>query len=223
MLTGVSPERHGIDWNDDRPDAGYPKVPTIFELAKRAGLTTGMATGKSKFTTLARPGTVDWARIAAASDLDVAARASEIIASHKPHVMVVHFPGADQVGHAQGWGSKPQIAALEQIDEAVGIVLKAIDGAGLRDSTAVLFSADHGGAGRRHTGDDPRHRHIPWIIAGPGVRKDHDLTSDPKLTVKTEDTFATACHLLGIEPGDVEGRPVLQILADRELLRSSKK
>ena len=56
MLTGVTPERHRVLWNADLPEPVYPKVPTIFEVAKGAGLTTAMVTGKSKFVSLARPG-----------------------------------------------------------------------------------------------------------------------------------------------------------------------
>ena len=43
-----------------------------------------------------------------------------------------------------------------------------------------------------------RARHIPWIISGPGIHKDVDLTVYPKTVIDTEDTFATACYLLGI-------------------------
>ena len=219
MLTGVSPERHGVHWNDDQPALGYPKVPTLFEVAKKAGLTTAIAAGKSKFTTLNKPGTVDWASISAASDEDVAKHAKEIIREHKPDVMLVHFPGVDGTGHRKGWGSPEQIEAIENVDKQLGVVLKALDDKDVLDSTVVLLSADHGGMGLSHGGEDPRSLHIPWIISGPGIRKNRDLTIDPTLHVRTEDTFVTLCYLLGLPAGEVEGKPIRQVVEQGELLQ----
>src|ERR1043165_7407376 len=59
MLTGVAPDKHGITWNNDRNPPVYPAWPTLFELAKNAGYTTAMFAGKSKFTALRKPGTLD--------------------------------------------------------------------------------------------------------------------------------------------------------------------
>ena len=61
MLTGVRPQRHQIEWNYDVPlsQPVYPSVPTIFELAHKAGLRTAMVVAKSKFDPLNKPGTLD--------------------------------------------------------------------------------------------------------------------------------------------------------------------
>src|SRR5262245_52972596 len=58
MLTGVTPEAHGILWNGDLAlkEPVYPNFPTIFELAKRAGLSTAVVAGKVKFSVLDKPG-----------------------------------------------------------------------------------------------------------------------------------------------------------------------
>ena len=220
MLTGVTQERHGINWNDDRPEEGYPKVPTLFEIAKKAGMTTGMVTGKSKFLTLNKPGTVDWASIAGSNDEDVAKRAVSLIREHKPDVLFVHFPGADTVGHAKGWGTPEQLERVEVIDKQIGLVLDALKSKKRDKNTAIILSADHGGMGISHGGEDPRSRHIPWILVGPGIRKNYDLTRDPTLTVNTEDTFATMCFLLGLKPDEnIDGKPIEAALEDRELLK----
>lgn len=223
MLTGVTPDRHGINWNDNDPGAGYPKVPTIFELAKKAKLSTALVAGKTKFATLAKPGTVDWASIAAANDADVGKRAIETLTEHKPDLLFVHFPGADAAGHSKGWGGKEQIAAIAGIDEQIGKLFDALDSLKRTDSTVVLLSADHGGAGITHGGEDARSKHIPWIVTGPGIRKNVDLTSNMLLAVNTEDTFSTICFLLGLKPTiKTDGKPIQDILEDRELLKESK-
>jgi hypothetical protein len=69
----------------------------------------------------------------------------------------------------------------------------------------------NGGAGDDHGGTDPRSRTIPWIIAGPGVKKGLDLTLCGELRVRTEDTFATACWLLDIPlDEDLDGKVIAQ-------------
>ncbi|MCE9590631.1 MAG: ectonucleotide pyrophosphatase/phosphodiesterase [Planctomycetes bacterium] len=216
MVTGVSPSKHGITWNGspDLPEPIYPKVPTIFTLAHDAGLTTAMAVGKSKFYVLTRPETLDWSYLpkeTAHEDKEVAAAAVKIIHEHRPTLLFVHLPRVDTTGHALGWGGLEQLEAVHLADAALGLVLESLDKEGLRGSTLVIVSADHGGAGRGHGPDDPRSRFIPWIVAGPGVRPNHDLTLERDLNVRTEDTFATACHFLGLTaPAGVEGKNVEQ-------------
>jgi arylsulfatase A-like enzyme len=230
MLTGVVPRRHEIEWNKDLPlkEPVYPSVPTLFELAKKAGYSTALAAGKSKFDAVARPGTVDHLYLpqsAKCDDADVARAAADMIANYRPQVMFVHLPGVDNAGHARGWGTPEQLAAVETADATLGGLLRALEAAGLREQTTLIVTADHGGAGRTHLADDPRSRHIPWIITGPGVRKNVDLTTHTDLVINTEDTFATACHVLGIAADKrIDGKPVLPAMehgvAERELLVS---
>ena len=220
MLTGVSPSRHGIEWNTDLPLARpvYPASPTLFEVAHAAGLSTAMAAGKTKFSVLVKPGTLDWWCVPSASTLSDSAvtdTAAGWIAARRPQVLFVHLPDVDLTGHALGWGSPGQLAAVASADRCVGRLLAALARAGLRDSTVILVTADHGGAGRSHGPDDPRSRFVPWIVAGPGVRENVDLTRFAELGIRTEDTFATLCRLLGLAvSGPLDGRPVSRILVD---------
>jgi predicted AlkP superfamily pyrophosphatase or phosphodiesterase len=227
MLTGVVPIKHGIQWNSDLPliHPVYPAYPTIFQLAKQAGYTTGMVAGKSKFINLAVPGSLDWSYIPEETKIEdpqVAEIAIAMISQHQPEVLFVHFPSVDNVGHAAGWATPEQITAIEQADTCVGQILMALDQMKLRDSTFILVTADHGGAGKSHGPDDPRSRHIPWIVTGPGIRKGVDLTIYDTLTITTEDTFATVAYVLGIPiERQIDGKPITQIIdrAGQELLR----
>lgn len=224
MLTGVTPEKHGIHYNDDKPSnkPEFPLVPTLFDLAKKKGYTTAVCAGKAKFHAFDRQGALDWKFIADSNDDDVAAAAAKIIHDHKPQVLFVHFPDCDRVGHADGWGTPQQVAQLGRTDVALGVVLSALDEAHLTDSTLIILSADHGGNGRTHGGLDPRSRHIPWIAAGPGVKQNYDLTLNIKLVIFTYDTFATACDVLGIGlPSNCDGKPITDIFQNRELLQAA--
>lgn len=218
MLTGVTPARHGILFNSDpRPgDPQQPAWPTIFQIAHRAGLSTAMCAGKSKFSVLASPGVLDQQftppRGDTASDSLVASLAARWIGVSQPRVLFVHLAGPDLVGHASGWGSAEQLAAAATADRALGQVLRALEGASPLESTLVIVSTDHGGAGKTHGGLDATSHYIPWIAAGPGIRRDFDLTREPALQVRTEDTFATLCAWLGLASDErVDGRAVTAI------------
>jgi predicted AlkP superfamily pyrophosphatase or phosphodiesterase len=226
MLTGVTPERHTIMWNSDLPltEPIYPRVPTLFELAKAVGYGTAMVAGKDKFSFLNKPGTIDHTWITTESvckDQQVRDQAVRIIRDHRPAVMFVHFPTVDSEGHGQGWGSKAQLNAVAVADACLGDVLAALTDAGTLEQTLVIVSADHGGQGRGHGPEDVRSRTIPWIAAGPGVRKDFDLTLLGRdVDVNTFDTFATACHFLGIETKlKSDGKAIVQMFESAELLK----
>lgn len=224
MLTGVTPDKHGIHYNDDKPGnkPEYPLVPSLFELAKKQGRTTACCAGKAKFKIFDRGNALDWKFIAEVSDQEVSAAAAAIIHEHKPDVLFVHLPDCDRVGHKDGWGSPEQLKAVATADQNLGSVLQALDDEHLTDSTLIILSADHGGNGRTHGGLDPRSRTIPWIVAGPGVKRNYDLTLDQQLTIYTYDTFATACEVLGIpRPSNCDGKPVLDIFSNRELLNAA--
>jgi poly-gamma-glutamate capsule biosynthesis protein CapA/YwtB (metallophosphatase superfamily) len=202
MLTGYGPEAHGVDWNDYEPARGpITTVPTLFELAHRAGLRTVLVAGKEKFKHLDVPGTLDALVYAPAGDNDVTDNALAQIAAGFD-LLFIHLPTVDQVGHAAGWMSEPYLAQVTRADEDVGRLLAA-----LPPDTVVIVTADHGGLGLVHGRDIPEDRTIPWIIAGPDVRENYELQQP----VVTMDTAATAAHVLGLSlPDDVEGRPVLE-------------
>ena len=217
MLTGVVPSRHGVTWNRHIEQA-YPQVPTLFELARRAGYTTALAVGKTKLIVLTRPGTLDRTYIGNEDEtdaLDVARAASGFLhAEPALGVLFVHFGDVDDAGHAAGWGSPEQLEALEKVDRAFEIVRQALRDRHLIERTVIILTADHGGVGTEHPPEDPRSQVIPWIVSGPSVREGFDLTSVKDLSVDTMATFATTCTLLGIDvPGTIDGKNVPDILS----------
>ncbi len=201
MLSGYPPEAHGITWNDYQPARGTITVTTIFSLAHTAGLRTVMVVGKEKFAHLDAPGSVDAYVFATHGDQDVADQAIAQIQSGFD-LLFVHFPNNDYFGHSYGWMSETQIAQLARTDEAVGRLLAALPA-----NTTVILTADHGGHGLLHGADIPEDMTIPWIIAGPDILPDHELTSP----VTVMDTATTAAYVLGLTlPPDAEGKMVYE-------------
>lgn len=226
MVTGVIPETHGIDFNGDPPDDAQIKVPTLFDLAKAKGYSTGMASGKRKFTLFGKSGHLDhlWTPIdSVVDDASTATHAVEIIREHKPKVMYVHFAATDSTGHGIGWGTPEQLQTLSLADKALARVLDAYRENGTLNNTLIIISADHGGTVRSHGKDDIRSRYIPWIAVGPGIRSDYDLTRLGKdFEIRTYDTFATACYVLGIDlPPGIDGRPIKQMFLDFDMMQDA--
>jgi predicted AlkP superfamily pyrophosphatase or phosphodiesterase len=229
MLTGVVVETHGVVWNGEMPfkEAVYPKRPTLFQIAKQAGYTTGLASGKDKFDIFQAPGALDHSWVtdkSVCTDEQVADEAVKIIEQFSPEVMFVHFPGVDTAGHSKGWNSPEQREAITVADAQLKRVLDATDKAGVLNKTLVIVSADHGGSARVHGPEDIRSRIIPWIASGSAVRKNYDLTLLGKqFDVQTFDTFSTACYVLGLAPDrGVDGKPIVQIFEQAELVQPGK-
>ena len=208
MLTGVGPETHKITWNDYQPAKGVVAVPTVFALAKKAGLTTAMFAGKEKFAHLNVPGTLDACSAPSAEAIAVASAAAQCLTTLRPSLTFVHFSDPDAAGHKYGWGSPEQVEAFGRSDRALGILLAALKRAGIHRETALILSADHGGHGKTHGLNAPSDVLIPWIAYGSGIR--HRKLIGP---VYTCDTAATALALLGIAvPADWDGAPVREAL-----------
>jgi predicted AlkP superfamily pyrophosphatase or phosphodiesterase len=190
MLSGEEPKVHKItrDWDDFLPEKGFIAVPTVFSVARAAGLRTVMVVGKKKLQHLAPPGTVDTFVLAERGDADVANEAV-VQAGAGFDLLFVHFPDVDLAGHAAGWMSPAYLETLARLDEALGRVLAV-----LPPETTVIFTADHGGKDHSHGRDIAEDTTVPWIVTGPKVTRRGLMTS----RVKQTDTAATALWLLGL-------------------------
>jgi arylsulfatase A-like enzyme len=100
----------------------------------------------------------------------------------------------DHAGHHAGHGTPEYFASVEVADALIGEVVQGIRDAGIAGETAILITADHGGLGKSHGGSTMAELEIPWILSGPGIKKDHEL----KTAVNTFDTAVTAAAILGI-------------------------
>lgn len=215
MLTGVGVAKHQMTWNSWKPELGVVKVPTVFEVARRAGLSTAMFVGKEKFQHLKRPESLDAYDMPDSSAAKVAAAAAAHLVTNQPRLLFVHLADVDTTGHRLGWMSPFQIKAVARCDAGVARVLAGIEQAGIADRTAVIVTADHGGHWFTHGSDRPEDMTIPWIAIGAGIRPANALTAP----VHTCDTAATALALLGIPvPADWDGKPVAPALAALDLV-----
>ena len=108
---------------------------------------------------------------------------------------------------------------IESVDERIGLVLDALDRAGLADSTIVVFTSDHGEAFGEH--GDFLHGvslygelvRVPLIFAGPGVEGGRRVEAP----VSHLDVMPTLLGLLGLDglaetPGPFAGESLAPVL-----------
>lgn len=218
MLTGESPERHHVSWNNV-PAAKFDtvEVPTIFGVARARGYRTAAFFSKAKFHTLQRVGTLDYSQAPGgwfgkwASDRTVS-DVERYLGESRPNLLFVHLSDPDTAGHDHGWMTAEYRRAVAAADAAVARILSAAEAAYGTGNYSVIVSADHGGHDRGHGSDDPRDVTIPWIAWGKGVRA-AQLTDT---AISTMDTASTALWLLGLpEPTDWFGEPVLAAFSAR--------
>jgi arylsulfatase A-like enzyme len=202
MLTGFTPDVHGVVWDDYLKERGPIPVPTLFSVARSFGRRTAMMAGKQKFTYFCEGAGSDVCAITSKGDDEVTSGA---VSSRAVDLLFVHLPDVDVNGHSTGWMSDAYLTAVRRADLAVGRIVSSLPA-----DTTVILSADHGGHLSEHGSTQASDMTIPWIIAGPRVAQGRRLSS----AIRTVDTAATAAYVLGFPPQPgAAGRPVLEAFA----------
>lgn len=195
LTTGVLPGAHGLigylgfdssgdrvvnqltGWGGQLDPGTWQRAPTIFELAAADGIPV-FAVGPARYRDSGFS-----AAVLRGADYrhgeSIAARLDEVLRIHAVHdrsLCYVYAPELDVAAHATGIASDPWVAALEEVDAAVGAFA-----AGLRAGAGLLVTGDHGGV------DIPREDHVivpPDLLDG--VRH---VSGEPR------------CLALHLEPG----------------------
>lgn len=202
MLSGFTPDAHGMVWDDYSKERGPIPVPTLFSVARSFRRRTAVMAGKQKFTYFCEGAGSDVCAITSNGDDEVTSGA---VSSRSVDLLFVHLPDVDVNGHRSGWMSDAYLTAVRRADFAVGRIVSSLPA-----DTTVILTADHGGHLSEHGSSQASDTTIPWIIAGPRIVQGRRLSS----SIRTVDTAATAAYVLGfpLQPG-AAGRPVLEAFA----------
>lgn len=211
--TGAWQEQNGVTTNFYKRDI---PVDTIFEAAKRKGLTTAIVGAGAGWPQLYARG-VDvnvgikepsdpYSDLQAVRRMDdqIEATALRVLAEKKPDLLLVHLAEADNAGHARGAASREYADAIATIDARIGRLAAALD---LRDTT-ILVTGDHGMLDRGgHGGWEREVLAVPLVAAGAGIRPG-------RYTEATQaDVAPTVAVLLGTSiPTHNQGRPLFDML-----------
>jgi predicted AlkP superfamily pyrophosphatase or phosphodiesterase len=212
MMTGLSPQRHGINWNDDQTGLNERVAfPTMFDVATAHDRTGAMFVGKSKLLTIVHngsPSRLDLPPVGSTWKSDtVSAHVVKYLGSlkglKKPDLMWIHLPDTDLAGHAFGWMSPEYIRAARHVDSAVAVLWTSLKGA-FGDNLVLIITADHGGFGTNHADGSALDRTTPWIVWGKGVTP-QTLTT----VARNVDVAPTMLWAIGIDPpADWDGVPL---------------
>lgn len=209
LFHSVSPERHGVVWNQDRPqDSG---APALVDLAHAAGLRSAAVFNWGPLRQIGGP--ESWQAslfrdtlLHRDGDEWVADAAIDLLAQERVDFAFVYFGTVDVVGHAEQFMSDAYLRQVERVDGCLARLLRA-----LPPSAHVLLQADHGGHEWDHGTDLPEDLLIPWMLSGPAARAGHRLDGPVSLL----DSAPTLARLLGLDPHPAwEGRCVEDALAE---------
>jgi len=128
--------------------------------------------------------------------------------AHKPKLSFLYQHLPDCYGHKCGWGTPEFTNACIHVDQNVGKLVKGLEEMGLRDSTAIILVADHGGLGKKHGMDNIDCFDVPFLVNGPAVNGKFRLR-EPVLLA---DVAPTIADLLGLCVPEIwRGRPALVV------------
>ena len=206
VFHSAPPTRHRVTTNDWGPMA--QPLPGLVDLVHAAGLYTASVYNWEPLRDLSRPGSLAFSYFR--DNLDdpdgdqvIADEAARLVAGDRPDFLFVYFGTLDIAGHNYGWMSDEYLAQLERVDGAAGTLLDA-----LPDDVTVLLTSDHGGHDRSHGTDCVEDMTVPWMIAGPDIRRGYEI----KTAVSLLDTAPTLARVLGIAPHpEWEGQCVEEI------------
>ena len=203
MFCSCTPDMHGFLDNDREPQI-EPKFTSphgytdIFHVVRQAK-------PDAKIYAQVEWGDIDrycdtlcLTRLTKVEDVDVTVetprQAAALIKSEKPDFLFIHIDQADHTGHSIGHRTPEYFRTVEDIDRQIGLIIQAIKDAGIFNETDIVITADHGGQGSGHGGKTEGEIKIPAIFAGPGIKKNFEITD----VYMQFDVAPTIAHMFGI-------------------------
>lgn len=214
MVMGAGPELHGYTtWGSKKPDLParvldeYGMFPNVYSLLRKAKPSSqiGVVYEWDGIGFLFPKQAVDKDQNCE-GDSATALAAVSYIKEKKPNFLFIHFNEVDHVGHSIGHDTPEYYQSVENTDTYVGTIIQGIKDAGIADKAVIIFTADHGGINKDHGSISMQEMQIPWIIAGPGIKTNHEVTE----SIMTFDTAATIAKLFKLKQPQVWiGKPVM--------------
>jgi predicted AlkP superfamily pyrophosphatase or phosphodiesterase len=244
MLTGFDSRHHRVLSNGAFSSHALRRrhvaIPTIFSLARDAGLSTAMFYSKVSLSGLADLGGIDTRFGPLRSPREASPPASKPVvgvAERAPGIdfspdrvaeafadawarrtfalSFVHLREPDQTGHREGWMTPAYLEGVRTADRAVARLVEALARAGVLENTAIIVTADHGGIGgtKRHLARaDPDN---PEAVTIPWICVGPGVPAGLSIdrAVRVHDTAPTALVFLGLPiPPEIDGHPVTEVL-----------
>jgi len=132
------------------------------------------------------------------------------IKNEKPVFTFIYYGLPDETGHSKGFNTKAYYQSINEIDTEIGKIVAGLQEYKMWQNTTIIITSDHGGTGYRHGGESMLELEVPWIITGPGVKK-NQLLETPNDNLNTAPTIA---RILALKPPpEWIGKPVSDAFA----------
>ena len=205
ILMSSTPTQHGYtEWGSQTPEipssvlSQYGKYPSIYTLIReqKPDSKTAVVYSWGGIIHILEDQIIDFNVPTEGNEDLTAEKAAELIVKEKPEFMFVHFDQPDGAGHQHGHDSEGYYEELKRCDERLGLIVKAINEAGIADETILMVIGDHGGINTGHGGKDVMEVITPMVVKGPVVKVNHEI----KDQVMGYDYGITIAHILNIKP-----------------------
>lgn len=195
IFHSLPPSLHGMTSNTWAPMV--KPVPGLVEVAHTASKRCAFFYNWEKLRDLNRPGNlyysffIDNVYADPFGDRVVLDEAMRFLdQKHNCDFMFVYFGTVDTTGEAHGWMTERYLDQVAFVDGLAGRLITH-----LPDDTTILVQADHGGHDFGHGTDKKEDMTIPWMIAGPNIRSNYEI-SEPVSLLETAPTLA---RVMGLE------------------------
>ncbi len=139
-------------------------------------------------------------------DFVAATTREEEAAAHPLNGVVMHLPlaAAPDDERERRQMRATYYGAIDEVDAQLGRLFAYLDGAGLRDSTLVVLTSDHGEMGGDHwlfekLGYWDESFHVPLIVRDPDMAADASRGRVVDAVTESVDVLPTICSWLGID------------------------
>ncbi|WP_442878924.1 alkaline phosphatase [Bacteroides sp.] len=220
MFMGAGPELHGYtDWGSKTPELPSRELnahgifPTVFQLLRESS-------PKAEIGCLYEWGGIKYLIDSLAMSYQqqvpdynkypkaMSEMASQYIKEKKPVLAGFIFDSPDHTGHVDGHDTPAYYAKLEELDEYIGQIIKAVEEADMLDQTIFIVTSDHGGIKKGHGGKTMEEMETPFIISGKNIKK--GLCFDDSMM--QFDVASTIASIFALKQPQVWiGRPMKQV------------
>ena len=206
IFHSVPPTRHGITSNTFVPMAR--PLPGLVEVARSSEKSVAFFYNWEQLRDVARPGDINFSYFRDSwrdrdGDDELIAEAKRFITQEHPDFAFIYIGTIDGAGHDHGWMSEEYLKQLEHVDTLLMSLFEDLPA----DYTVIIHS-DHGGHDRSHGMDVPEDMTIPWMAAGPNIKKGYTIQTPVSLL----DTAPTIAKIMGIQPHrEWEGKCIEEI------------
>lgn len=134
------------------------------------------------------------------------------IKKEKPVFTYIYYGYPDETGHSKGFNTKEYYQSIHEIDTEIGKIFTGIQEYGMDKNTTIIITSFHGGIGFGYGGESMLEIEVPWVIIGPGIKKNVMLESPNDLA----NTAPTIAKILGIKtPPEWIGKPVNDVFVSK--------